>query len=231
MLVVCFLGLGMGCWDCRKPFALRDLLVPLGVLVALLAVPPTRAAGRRDQHNARRVRRLRHLVPAARDGWLEYAAPRLGLVLTFVLMVLLWEIFVPVGRLLGRLMNDHPNTIWAYSVNVAGSLVGIWLFVLASACTCRRSAWFAVFAVGRAPVRRHRRKVEARATSALLAAIRRAWRRWRGYEPGSGRRAGRRTRSSRSATEPGSRTTVDWMRWLLGERAGSYRERGRRSSR
>ena len=48
----------------------------------------------------------------------------LGLVLTYFVMVLLIDIFVPLGRLLGRLMDDHPRTIWAYSVNVAGSLVG-----------------------------------------------------------------------------------------------------------
>src|SRR5262245_22903629 len=44
VLVVCFLGLGMGCWDARRrPFALRQMLIPLLVLVAILAVPPTRA--------------------------------------------------------------------------------------------------------------------------------------------------------------------------------------------
>ena len=32
VLVVCFLGLGMGCWDCRRKFALRDILFPLAVL-------------------------------------------------------------------------------------------------------------------------------------------------------------------------------------------------------
>src|SRR5947208_7584878 len=42
VLVVCFLGLGMGCWDCRRPFALRDVLVPLSALVVLLSVPVTR---------------------------------------------------------------------------------------------------------------------------------------------------------------------------------------------
>src|SRR5438046_1010975 len=42
VLVVCFLGLGMGCWNCRKPFALRDLLLPLIGLVVLLSVPVTR---------------------------------------------------------------------------------------------------------------------------------------------------------------------------------------------
>src|SRR5688572_19520661 len=40
VLVVCFLGLGMGCWDSRKPFALRHILVPLVILVGLLALPP-----------------------------------------------------------------------------------------------------------------------------------------------------------------------------------------------
>ena len=55
------------------------------------------------------------------------------MVLTAGLMFLLWATFVPVGRLLGRLLDDHPNTIWAYSVNVAGSLIGIWLFVACSA--------------------------------------------------------------------------------------------------
>src|SRR5688500_5713481 len=44
VLVVCFLGLGMGCWDCRKPFALRHILLPLTILVGLLAVPTSRMA-------------------------------------------------------------------------------------------------------------------------------------------------------------------------------------------
>src|SRR5436305_11634762 len=45
VLVVCFLGLGMGCWDSRRrAFALRDLLLPLSVLVVLLSIPTTRLA-------------------------------------------------------------------------------------------------------------------------------------------------------------------------------------------
>src|SRR4029079_5481640 len=43
VLVVCFLGLGMGGWDSRRGFALRHLLVPLTILVVLLALPPSRA--------------------------------------------------------------------------------------------------------------------------------------------------------------------------------------------
>ena len=43
-------------------------------------------------------------------------------------------------------MNDHPHTIWDYSVNVAGSLIGIWLFVLLSAFSSAPVVWFLVAA-------------------------------------------------------------------------------------
>ncbi|MBO0697132.1 MAG: hypothetical protein J2P46_01940, partial [Zavarzinella sp.] len=150
VLVVCFLGLGMGCWDSRRrPFVLRELLIPLTVLVALLAIPTTRAALAKISNMFGGFSDL--LIWAAPDsaaGWNQYLAPVVGLVLTFFLMAVLWQIFVPVGRLLGRLMSDHPRTIRAYSANVAGSLCGIWLFVLASALYLPPVAWFALFAAG-----------------------------------------------------------------------------------
>src|SRR5581483_6231163 len=68
------------------------------------------------------------------------------LALTLLLMVLMWDTFVPVGRLLGRLLADHPRPVWAYSVNVAGSLAGIWVFVALSAVGLPPVAWFAAFA-------------------------------------------------------------------------------------
>jgi len=150
VLVVCFLGLGMGCWNCRRGFALRDLLIPLTVIVAILAFPPTRAlAG----SISGMLGKFGDLViwyggHSGASGFKDYAAVALGLFMTLLLMVLLWETFVPVGRLLGRLMDDHPNTIWAYSVNVAGSLIGIWLFVAASGLYLPPVAWFAIFAAG-----------------------------------------------------------------------------------
>jgi hypothetical protein len=146
VLVVCFLGLGMGCWDCRRRFSLRGALVPLAILVALLAVPPTRAV---LGSISAMLATLGDLVIWENEAsrWSVLASASLGLTLTLVLMVLLWEIFVPVGRLLGRLMADHPHTIAAYSVNVAGSLIGIWLFVLASSLYLPPVAWFGLFAV------------------------------------------------------------------------------------
>ena len=66
----------------------------------------------------------------------------LGVILTFFLLVLVVDTFVPIGRFLGRLLDDHPKTIWAYSVNILGSLIGTWLFVLLSYLYQPPFVWF-----------------------------------------------------------------------------------------
>ncbi|MFO0823333.1 MAG: hypothetical protein U0792_09460 [Gemmataceae bacterium] len=147
VLVVCFLGLGMGCWDSRRPFALRDMLIPLAILVTLLALPQTRVVLGSISTMLSSLGDLVIWGDEESSRWSAFVSVAIGLALTFALMVLLWEIFVPVGRLLGRLMADDPRIIRAYSVNVAGSLIGIWLFVLASALYLPPAAWFIVFGV------------------------------------------------------------------------------------
>jgi hypothetical protein len=149
VLVVCFLGLGMGCWDSRKrPFVLREMLIPLAILVGLLAVPTTRIALGEISRLLGGFSDLLIWGESAHSGAERILLPFSGLVLVLLLMILLWEIFVPVGRLLGRLMDESPNTIAAYSWNVTGSLIGIWLFVALSAVYLPAIAWFAVFALG-----------------------------------------------------------------------------------
>src|SRR5512136_989185 len=44
ILVVCFLGLGLGCFTCRKPVDLRPTLLSLAFLCLLFAIPLTREA-------------------------------------------------------------------------------------------------------------------------------------------------------------------------------------------
>jgi len=147
VLVVCFLGLGMGCWDARRrPFVLRELLYPLVFLVAILAVPTFRIG----------LGNLSQLLSAAGDfliwsgaaseGSMVLVNGVMGAFLTFALMYLLWSMFVPVGRLLGGLMDAHPQPIWAYSVNITGSLIGIWLFVALSAAYSPPMVWLGVLA-------------------------------------------------------------------------------------
>src|SRR5262245_12242621 len=146
VLVVCFLGLGMGCWNCQKPFALRDMLIPLGILVGLLSIPATRRALGGITIFFDGFRDLLIWGRTPKSSWELVAHPIIGLAMTMLLMMLLWDVFVPVGRLLGRLLADHPRTISAYSVNVAGSLAGIWAFVGLSAANLPPVMWFAGFA-------------------------------------------------------------------------------------
>jgi SAM-dependent methyltransferase len=142
VLIVCFLGLGMGCFSCRQPVSARDVLLPWLVLTVLFAVPICRTAFAGISGLLGNLGDMPiWYVEASQNPWMSLLSAILGLTLTFCLMVVLWEIFVPLGRLLGRLLDDHPRTIRAYSVNVAGSLAGIGLFVVVSAFSLPPAVW------------------------------------------------------------------------------------------
>lgn len=142
VLVVCFLGLGMGCFTCRQPVTARDVLLPWLLLTVLFAIPTTHSVFRSTSELLSVLGDLPiWYQEVSTDPWRTTSHVGLGLALTFCLMAVLWEIFLPVGRILGRLFDDHPHVIWAYSVNVAGSLVGIGLFALASAFYLPPTAW------------------------------------------------------------------------------------------
>lgn len=133
VLVVCFLGLGMGCFTCRQSARVGQALIPLLILILLLAFPWTRGPIDRISESLAVFGDVL-IWEMPDDGTSASRSVRLVIAggLTFLLMALIWEVFVPIGRILGRLMDDHPRIIWAYSVNVLGSLFGIWLFALLS---------------------------------------------------------------------------------------------------
>lgn len=147
ILVACFLGLGIGCFTSRQPIKLQQSLAPLAFLLALMAIPIVRGG---IGHISEFLSVLSDLViwGNTNSGNLAYNIffVALGLAMTFAIMILIVDIFVPIGRLLARLMDEHPDTIWAYSVNIAGSLAGTWLFVLLSFFYQPPFTWFLVFA-------------------------------------------------------------------------------------
>lgn len=146
ILVVCFLGLGLGCFTSRQPINMRQALMPLLVIVLLLAIPVTRGGLGRISDMLSILGDLVIWNFAVKTSiWNTILNLGIGLALTFLLMILILDIFIPIGRILGRLMDDHPHTIWAYSVNVAGSLVGVWLFVLLSFFYQPPVVWFLIF--------------------------------------------------------------------------------------
>ena len=150
ILIVSFLGLGLGCFTCRQPIALRRTLVPMAVLLLLMAFPVSREVLSRTSEF---LSLLGDLVIWGSVAWGGVVATNwsstliliaLGLVIGYLVLTLVVDMFVPIGRILGRHLNDHPHTIRAYSANIAGSLVGTWLFVLLSFLYQPPVVWFVV---------------------------------------------------------------------------------------
>ncbi|HSL44146.1 MAG TPA: hypothetical protein VK897_11985 [Anaerolineales bacterium] len=147
ILVVCFLGLGIGMFTSAKPIEIKQSLLPLTFFLFLMSIPFTRFA----------VGSISEMLSTLDDLviWSDLEAVNLGnriiltvfgLALTFGVLILIVDIFVPLGRILGRLMNAHPNPIWAYSVNIFGSILGTWSFVLLSFLYQPPFLWFLIAA-------------------------------------------------------------------------------------
>ncbi|MFQ5679076.1 MAG: methyltransferase domain-containing protein, partial [Gemmatimonadota bacterium] len=146
VLVVCFLGLGAGLFSARRPVWIGRAMWSLVVLMALLAIP----FSRRLVHRTSELLSVLGGLSIWNEGFgsdpLDTALRvLLGLTLTFAVMALILPPFLPIGRLLGRLLDAHPRPILAYSLNLLGSLTGVWLFVLLSWLQLSPVWWFAVF--------------------------------------------------------------------------------------
>lgn len=150
ILVVCFLGLGAGFFTSRRPPWPLFGLANLGLLVVLLSVPLTRSI----------LALTSTYLAAFGDFYIwfpeESARPihdiACGLLMTAFVMAIVVNVFLPVGRALGRWMDEAGKPLVAYSVNVAGSLVGTWLFVVLGVFGLPPWTWFLVLGLLLLPV-------------------------------------------------------------------------------
>jgi SAM-dependent methyltransferase len=147
VLIACYLGFGLGCYLSRRPINLMALCVPLVALGLLCEFP---SDGLRDT-----VRQLTGFIGAISqvDYW---GVPGLPLnihtlvgafsgsffvVCVFGVIALL---FIPVGQLVGWLLEHASDGIFGYTVNILASLAGIVLFTLLCFEFQPPSIWFAV---------------------------------------------------------------------------------------
>jgi len=140
ILVMCFFGVGVGCYFAARPVSRLGFAVHLLLLTILVANPL-----RVDQLN---LQRATDWLAGFDDSplWGTLTALRwqmgLGLLVVGVVLYLVVFIFLPAGQLLGRAIGAHPQAKRAYSVNIAGSLAGIWLFNLVSYFSLPPLWWF-----------------------------------------------------------------------------------------
>ena len=149
VLLSCFLGIGLGCYFSKRKILIWVTAIALASLVLMIKLPLVFQIQGRELHIFRDVPLL---LSAFTDSliWQEASSGYtvhmtvLGMISTLVIFFAVLVVFVPLGQLLGRLLDDHRNTVVAYSINVAASLVGIWCFGAFSLIYSPPWVWFAV---------------------------------------------------------------------------------------
>ncbi len=136
-LLAAFLGLATGFASVGKEKNYKDAFAPLfAVFVTLVILVKQLTAGRKV------------IYPSSGDEFVWYTADLsywillvifLAIVLLFFLLIML--MFIPLGQATGEEMKRHPPVL-AYVVNIAASLLGIWLFSLVSFFQTPPFVWF-----------------------------------------------------------------------------------------
>ena len=146
ILVACFFGTGLGCYRSALPVSLTRLGIYLLLLTGLVANPL--------HLESLNLRNLIDWLAGFEDSpmWGMFIAPQQSRVVVALgvvggLLYLIIFMFVPIGQVLGRALSEHPHTIQAYSVNIIGSLSGIWLFAVMSWCRATPVEWFGLLAI------------------------------------------------------------------------------------
>jgi len=149
-LIACFLGFGLGAHLCRQRVNLLATFGPL-VYLALLIKPPWP-----ELRNL--VRYLTSLLGSTTevDVWgvpnLAWSAGTVGglavtMVLVIPLFALLSLMFIPIGQITAQLLESSKDGILAYSINIAGSIVGVLLYTALCLFFQPPSVWFVVAGV------------------------------------------------------------------------------------
>ena len=173
-LIGCFLGIGLGCLlaDRRKVSFL--LTYPIVLVICGLVMIPQRLghdlfAVITEQLGA--FNELSAWTALQDNGQLGQLLG--ALLLLLLLFGLICASMIPVGHMIGSLMSAAENKIAVYSVNIAGSLIGVWLFSLASYLELSPLTWFAialVLGLVLLPNKRHG-IMGAAATALILATV------------------------------------------------------------
>src|SRR5215470_1583736 len=144
VLVACFLGFGLGCYFSRRRVQLMAMIWPPLLLTLILKAPiPAFGSG---------ISALPALLGASVEVhvWGVPALPASwwGMLLALGFVVPLFAViataFIPFGQLVGWYLENAPNGVAAYSVNVLASLAGIAGFTVVSFLDSPPWIWFLI---------------------------------------------------------------------------------------
>lgn len=147
-VIACFLGFGLGCYRSEERINLLGSVRALTILAVMVSFPLDIW-----RNLLKGISELVALSPDASlwaSGMNLSATDRIaGFALACAILglsiVLLTIVMVPFGQLVARYMNDSPNVLRAYSINLVASIIGIWLMAGLSFVRMPPMVWFAVF--------------------------------------------------------------------------------------
>jgi len=145
VLLACFVGMSVGCLVASHPRSYIKWTPPILIFSLLLA------------HGAELMPRMERMVDLGDNSQVVYFGADRYIdpakfvipieVLCGLFFVLICLIMVGPGQELGRALGRVPDRVRAYTINVAGSLVGIALFGISSYLELPPSFWFGAVGV------------------------------------------------------------------------------------
>jgi spermidine synthase len=131
-LIACFLGFGLGCYKATQKKRFLFDMVALGLLVVMVDLPF--APARKFLENVSNGLSLspdsnfwgNAWIGVSRSGAVAIFWVSLLLVTAFLMLII--GTMIPLGQWVGYYLDRAPNPVSAYSVNLLGSLLGIWVF-------------------------------------------------------------------------------------------------------
>jgi spermidine synthase len=150
-LIACFLGFGLGCYQSAMKKRYLFGLVALTILVILVELPFHQWKVLLEMLSSglslsRDAQLWSAFIPSTRTVAIELFL--FSVALTSALLLLIIETMRPVGQWVGMYLDDASDPIAAYSVNLLGSIAGIWFFAWMSFMQAAPVLWFgAAFAL------------------------------------------------------------------------------------
>jgi hypothetical protein len=148
VLIACFLGFGLGAALCRRRVHPIAMAVPILFFAVLVAAPIP------GTHDA--ITNLTGLVGMTSQAqiWdvavsdsLSYTALAVAIIAVAPLFAAVVFTFVPIGQVVGAMLETAPRGPLGYTINVAGSLLGIVLYTVICLFYQPPAIWFLVGAL------------------------------------------------------------------------------------
>ena len=151
VLIACFLGFGLGCYLTRRKIRLSYTLVPLVALVLLIELPwdglRQFIASLSDFVGSVSDIHVWTMAHFESNALLQLGSVFVAFAIILSLFGLIALIFVPLGQTVGWYLEQAPDGVGAYSLNVTASLAGIWLYTLLCFVWSPPIIWVAIFSV------------------------------------------------------------------------------------